>query len=1676
MDKEIIEGIAIIGMSGRFPGAGNVDDYWQNLRNGVESISTATDAELAAAGVPSAVRGDSAYVRARGVLEGIEDFDASFFGMTPREAALTDPQHRLFLECAWEALESAGHARDAEGGMVGVYAGSSESTYLDHAGLAALRGDLADRYQVDIATAKDFLATRTSYKLDLRGPSLNVQTACSTSLVAVYLACQALLVYQCDMALAGGAAIAIPQRKGTLYREGMILSPDGHCRAFDASARGTVSGNGVGVVVLRRLSDALADGDPIRAVIRGVAVNNDGAGKVGFTAPSVEGQMTAILQALAMAGIDAGSIGYIEAHGTGTPVGDPIEIAALTQAFQASSPGAQRCAIGSVKTNIGHLDAAAGVAGLIKTALALEHRELPPSLHFETPNPRIDFASSPFHVNATLSPWPRQGDAPRRAGVSSFGIGGTNAHAILEEAPPAAPSGPSRPFQLLTLSARSPAALDATAAALARHLDGADATPLPDIAYTLQVGRKAFAHRRVLVASSALDAARALEAQAPQQVFSGEAAPEVPPVVFMFPGQGVQHPGMGRDLYEAEPAFRRAVDRCAEILTPHLGFDIRPALHASPDDADAAARLQQTSLAQPALFTTSYALAQLWKAWGVEPTLMVGHSLGELVAACLSGVFSLEDALALVAARGRMMLALPGGAMLAVPFPEDEALALLGDDLSLAAVNGPERCVIAGPEDAIARLAGSLEARAIGARRLRTSHAFHARAMDAIVEPFSALVARIPRSAPTIPFYANLTGRLITPEEAVDPAYWGRHLRETVRFGATLDQIKQIPRAVLIEVGPGRTLTALAQQSGKSASGQVVIPSLTGAGRSRSELASMLEAAGRCWIEGVPLDSAALYADERRRRVPLPTYPFERQRHWLDAAAPPPATPSPEVRIGVHLESDQQAIVRLADAAEAESPWEHFPEGFERGAAELCSRYIARFLQDSGVVFAPGRTYDRNELVTRLGIIPKFRKFFTFFLETLAEDGILQLDGDRVEILKDAAAIGDPAPLRAELGRRYPDLDADLRVLDHCVAHYGDALTGRIDPIGVLHPDGSTDFLRPSIENSVRFSGQPTYYALLEKLVVRLFEHSPGKKLRILEAGGGTGAVTFRLMPALRGRDVDYHFTDLGRYFLVQAEKRAAREGLDFMRFGMLDVSRDPASQGHDEGAYDLVIAYNVVHATLSVTDSLANLKRLLAPGGVLLLMETTQAPRWYTLIWGLEVGWWYFADEELRPSSPFMSPEGWAGVLRSVGFPFVEVCPPSPERQRKTDCTLLLAQESFAPAAREAACPPRARAPQGSAPRQTPDHGRPAATPARPATSVPPRAPRNEIERQVAAIFQDVLGMDAGVNDDFFALGGDSLMAVQLLARLRKAFNVPLTQHALLQAPTIAALARFFAGESSAPEQVALPPEILELQRGAPGRPPLLLIHPAGGHTYFYRELVQALGADQPVAGVRAVGLEEGEAPFDRMEPLIDHYTAAIRAFQPVGPYHLGGSSFGGAVAFGIASALRAAGQEVALLAVIDCALPGRLPEERIEDDEALSLAYLLRVGTGVDISADTLRALDGNARLRRFLELGRRTAGLPQDADLPDLRRLLDVFQASVRALRRYTPAPYPGKILFLRARERDAWNPPHPEIGWSEMAAGGVEVHTVPGNHITMNFQPHVSAMAARLRDHLVLPSRS
>lgn len=900
------EGIAIIGMSGRFPGASSTAQFWQNLSGGVESISFFSPEELEAAGVDPQVYQAPNYVPARPVLapEVVEQFDAAFFGYSPREAELTDPQHRVFLECAWEALEQAGYDTRTYEGLVGVFAGTNISTYIFRADTTKL-GDV-NQYQLLAGNDKDSLTSSVSYKLNLRGPSLAVQTFCSTSLVATHLACQSLLNGECDLALAGGASISVPSVSGHLYEPGGMESPDGHCHTFDAQARGSMFGDGVGIVALKRLEDAIADGDYIQAVIKGSAINNDGSQKVSYAAPSVAGQAEVVLAALANANVPAESLSYIEAHGTATELGDPIEVASLTRAFRASTDQVGFCPIGSVKTNVGHLDRAAGISGLIKVVLSLQQEQIPPSLHFHSPNPEIDFEHSPFFVNTQLRAWPR-GATPRRAGVNSLGMGGTNAHIVVEEAPIREPSGPSRPWQLLLLSARSAPALAQVKQRLSDFLRQQTDESIADVAYTLQRGRQRLEYRAALVCRDRSEALRLL-AEQPTQVDRAERRVDRP-VAFLFPGVGEQYVGMAQELYQQEKEFRTVFDSCCDLLQKLLDIDLRPVvfppagsrqtqgepqpgsldlralLGRQPQDAQAAqvGDLQNTSIAQPLMFVVEYALAQLLRHWGIQPRAMLGYSVGEYVAACLAGVLSLEDALHLVAYRAQLISELPAGEMIAVSLPEERIAGYLSAQVNLAAVNSPAACVLAGPGEQIARVSARLQQDGIAVRRVETTHAFHSSMLASLQERLTTFVGTLQLNEPGIPYISNVTGTWITAEQATDPAYWAQHMCQTVRFASGAGALLQEAEYLLLEVGPGQSLASFVKQHPTCTRERLPLIRATLPARADrgSEQAALCNVLGHLWLCGVAIDWHGFYAEERRLRLPLPTYPFERKRYWI---------------------------------------------------------------------------------------------------------------------------------------------------------------------------------------------------------------------------------------------------------------------------------------------------------------------------------------------------------------------------------------------------------------------------------------------------------------------------------------------------------------------------------------------------------------------------------------------------------------------------------------------------------------------------------------------------------------------------------------------------------------------------------------------------------------------------
>lgn len=1220
--------VAIIGISGCFPGSKNLDDFWENLVNGVELTSVFTDS------APDKT------IKAGGVLDDVELFDAEFFGYNPREAETMDPQHRMFLECAWEALENAGYNSEAETRPIGVYAGVGMGTYLLYnlscdRELMESRGFLPTLIGVD----KDYLPTRVSYKLNLTGPSVSVGTACSSSLVAVHLACQSLLSGECDMSLAAGVAVKVPQSEVTLSPN-EIAAADGHCRAFDAKASGTIGGNGIGVVVLKRLEDAIADRDRIYAVIKGSAINNDGAMKVGYTAPSEEGQTRVIKAAQIMAEVEPETITYIEAHGTGTALGDPIEVAAMTEAFRASNSKKGYCAIGSVKTNVGHLDAAAGITGFIKTVLSLDRQLLPPSINFESSNPQIDFANSPFYVNTELSEWKTNG-IPRRAGVSSFGFGGTNAHVVLEEAPVVEPSSSSRTRQLLLLSAKTNSALETATTNLLNHIKVHPELNLADVAYTLQVGRQSFNHRRLVLAADIEDALQALSE--PQRVLTNSTATSDRSVVFMFTGQGAQYVNMAQELYQSEATFAQQVDICCGLLQPLLKLDLRQLLYPTEAEAQTATKqLQQTAITQPALFVIEYALAKLWMSWGVHPVAMIGHSIGEYVAATLSGVFSLEDALALVTARGQLMQQLPSGSMLSVALSEPELQPYLGSELSVAVINGSDSCVISGATEAVEALQNQLVTLDVDCRLLHTSHAFHSPMMEPILAPFKERVAQVSLKSPQIPYLSNVTGTWIKTQEATSAEYWSNHVRQTVRFEQGLQELFKKPTQVLLEVGPGRTLSKLAKQHQQKQPEQIVLTSIRHPKEQQSDVEFLLKTLGQLWLAGVQIDWSGFYAQEQRQRLPLPTYPFERQRYWIDApkhAVKQSLATASRLWSSLIKTGQSQASVVIS-----KSEQQTYQEN-QQWLDSLCAAYINIALRNLGAFSNSDQKYSLEKLSEQCQIIPRYRPLLSQWLQKLLQRGNLQQHEGQFTNLA-SCSTETVTTLLEKVKLHWQDSPTAVNLVERCGNNLGAVLMGKQEPLEFF--DGFL-YNFSAAENTNRESPGYSHYSTiirsLTEQVVGLL--SAQTHLRIMELGSGIGYATEELLPLLSSKQTNYTFADVGNSFFNEAKQKFGQ--YPFIECRTVDINRSFTEQGYSEGSFDLVVASKSLHIAQDINTALANVSSLLAPGGLLIVWEKTQQTLDIDLTWALLMN----PDQEEQRSldNLYLSQEQWQEALRSHGF-----------------------------------------------------------------------------------------------------------------------------------------------------------------------------------------------------------------------------------------------------------------------------------------------------------------------------------------------------------------------------------------------------------------------------------------
>jgi acyl transferase domain-containing protein/thioesterase domain-containing protein/acyl carrier protein len=1633
--------IAIVGMAIRAPGVRDTRALWDALREGRELIRTLDPQALIDAGAdPGRVKKPS-FIAREGVLEDADRFDAAFFGFSDADAAILDPQQRLFLESAHEALEHAGCDPARFLGRIGVFGGAGMPRHWLGPVADSLRegGSDLDAYRAMTLNANDFLATRVAFKLGLRGPAITVQTGCSTSLAAVHTARQSLLADECDVALAGGVSLASldESEQGYLHAEGGILSADGHCRPFDEAANGTVKSSGVALVVLKRLADALADGDTIHAVIAGSAMNNDGsAAKAGFTAPSEEGLAEAIERAHASAGVDPGSIGFVEAHGTGTRLGDPTEVRALTRAYRRYTDRSGFCALGSLKANLGHLDAAAGVAGLIKATLALSHEVIPPAAGFQTPNPLLGLSETPFYINNAPVPWPRAA-SPRRAGVSAMGIGGTNVHVVLEEAPKAAPRSSMRPSQLLCLSARTPSALAELADRLEERLAHDPSLDLADVAHTLAVGRAQRKHRIALVCRDAREAAHAL-GKKPRAGIVKEKSPRARPVVFLFPGHGAQYGRMGLELHRAEPGYRAEVDRCLDILREDAGLDLGPLLLGDAPEDDP--RLDEMRWAQPLLFTVEYALGKLLLSWGVRPTAMLGHSLGEYVTACLAGVFSLRDALAFVATRGRLMDETPPGGMLTV-FGDERAVARhLGKSIAIATY-APGCVVLSGPASDIEALRARLDTEGLETRAVRVSRASHSPLMDAIRDQLRRRVARASLGSPAIPVISNVTGTVLTAAEAQSPDYWAEHLTRPVRLTEGLGALLDLESPIFLELGPGTTMGSFLKGHPRhTGDASAVVATMPGyKRRDESAHGALLGGLGAAWELGMSIDWNAFYGHEQRKRIPLPAHPFERRQYSLRRKP----SPSPADLDARSLEHARELGVRGIDG---------YP-GVRARLEQLCALLVLDFF----VRRLGSRARDAHTaeaLRQSAGILPKFEPMAAYLSQLLLNANLARKTPDG-QLLLQVDNAGRSADVAAQLRNDCPELSGVVRFLAHCVGHYDEALTGPAEPVGVLYPDGTDALYRTFMRDTKPYLHDAIYLATARDAVVEIVERRKGQKMRILEVGGGHGTLTWPLVERLRGTDVEYHFTDIGRSFLLRAENEAERRGLPFLKCSRFDLNGSPEAQGL-VGPYDIIVGYNAVHVAIDLDAALAGLQGLMAPEGAMLLVEFTRTETWDFLTWGLAPGFWDI--QRARGGALGMELHRWEETLSRAGFASVRGVPRNRARRSAEEHGLVLAERARATRPLERAPVPVKAIAEQPASRKV---GAPSDAPAA-------KAP-DEADRLVRRLWERLLGLSPlPAEAHFFDLGGDSLLAVQFLADLRTRTGCQIKTSRFAENPTLDAVAALVrAASAPAPEPAPLSPApspapakkpesadpCLVPLRSSGSKRPFFCVHPIGGGALCYAPLARAMNPERPFYGLQSPMLEDRAARPSSIEEMASLYIDAIRRVQPRGPYLLGGWSFGGVVAAEMARRLRARGEAVAQLVLldVDASPPGRLALLRQIDERLPTLSMLPAIFHEV-------RGAAGKAPGRPGIE--------PLADTLAVAAKNLVVYDHHLAIWRSHTPAELDVPATHFVASERSRLGSLLRAQATPQMPVRGAKVVRVPGDHFSMLSGNHAELLAPQL----------
>lgn len=1647
-------GIAVVGMGCRFPGGvDSPDAYWRLLREGIDAIRevppTRWNNKTCDDGV--ATTPSSRHARHGGFLDDVEGFDAAFFGITPRETEDLDPQQRLLLEVAWESLEYGGIAPESlRGSETGVFVGMSSDDY------AVSRWH--DNSSSDIGTyttlgmARSVAAGRIAHFLGLHGPVIQLDTSCSSSLVAVYQAFQSLVAGECNLALAGGVNLVLSPEVMRALGQLKVLAPDGKCKTFDAAADGYVRGEGCGIVVLKRMQDAVRDSDRILAILRSAAVNHDGASS-SLTTPNGQAQQQLMRKSLRNAVIEGQEVTYVEAHGTGTKVGDPIELQALHAAYGAHRPPFRPLFVGAVKTNIGHLEAAAGIAGLMKVVLMLQHGEIPPNLHFTTPNPEVPWSDMQVQVPTRLEPWPNS-DVRRLAAVSAFGISGTNAHVILEAAPtakhietPPADGAVAPSPQLLPLSGQSEHALREVTAKYAAHIDAHPELSLQDLCFTAAIGRTHLSKRIAILASSRDQLLASLNAYA-----SGEQdyriitdrtpqdAAAVNRLCFLFTGQGTQYAGMGRELYESQPVFRGAIERCARILRDKFDLELTDLLYGDACDAHL---LNQTADAQPCLFSLQYAIAELWKSWGVSPGAVIGHSLGEYAAAQAAGVFDLEVGIELVATRGRLMGALPETGCMAVVMAGESrvnaAIASDGERVTIASINGPDNVVISGEHDAVHELLAKLTAEGVDAELLNTPNAGHSSLIDPILEPFGSFAEQFDYNRPRIEMISNVTGELATDELACG-SYWVRHARSPVRFADGMQRLASLGCRRFIEIGPNPNLLTMGMGCLKGIRPQPRwLPSLA---KVRSAWETMLDSLAQLYVAGSAIDWQGFYAPYVCSRVSLPTYAFQRQAYSVSRRQPSDSSPlPPPAEVAAKVE---YLCAGLEDEAQVLTP----------RLDEIAIRFVIEAIETLGFKWHVESEISEQELWER--IPEQHRPKVTRVLDRLVERGWL-VRGECGYIIQRASPAESANTLAAALRRECSGPECDL------LSRAGPALASiwqcHTEPLGILFPSGATDQALEFYSRARLLAGYNQLAAeALREAVAALPPHSP---LRILEVGAGTGGLTTHLLQALPAESCEYVFTDLSPLFLNAARERFGEfAGLQSQ---ILDISRAPLQQGLTPCSFDLVVAANVLHATPRIDDTLTNVQQLLKPGGWLLLLEGANPPLWGDAIFTLIDGWWSFEDRELRPDYPLMRPDAWCRSLAMAGFNDV-ACLNDAMLKDGSSNTLYLARSGAASASVRSRKRTQITPPIGMPPPQDPDTDK---------LSVRPDPTLRETlvdmfdERELTQLVRTLAGRVMRLNPDSIdstqplsELGLDSLMATELRAQLGQILQRELTLNSLQLRRSVDEIVKYvhddYSRRDSQPAatdmaladfEVATPrAQVVSLQ--AEGTKTPLFFVPAGyGDLFAFQEIAHAMGMDQPVYGLQPASAKHVKT-FRQMSVyrLISAYIEQIKHIQPHGPYLLSGYSAGGIIVVELARELLRQGNEVGLLVIFDP--PSHVP---FWLDWFYRLNYHISKATRLLNVVRRLRSKFIRRLFHTVLDEGLRT------------------HSAVIREHRLLT---YPGLITHFRSRLSQSSLVSMRPMGsfWRRIALEGTEVHWIPGTHYGMLRGAGASVVVDELRDCL------